>query len=70
MVSPSPQNFFSGKPITAKLIRNAIDKMREAQVRPDLSGNLNFRIDPAMGCYHPFDERDSWLSGKPVGGAS
>lgn len=54
------------KPLTFKMIRRAVDRMRMTQIRPDMNGNLRFIQDDA-GRWHPIDERDSWLSGKSVG---
>lgn len=64
-----PKNADFHKPVTINMIREAMTKIRETQVRPDLDGNINFQVDPKTGRWHPFDERDFWLSGKPVGGA-
>lgn len=59
------QNFFSGK-LTISDIRKYVAKMRELEIKPDSNGYFYYNpytrswIDPI---------RDSWLSGKPVGGA-
>jgi len=68
MIRPQHKNFskFKPKSIAFTMIRKAIENMRQYQVRADLSGNLNFRQMPD-GHWKPFDERDSWLCGKPVG---
>lgn len=53
--------------LTIKKIRKTLEKMKQAQIRPDMNGDIRFVMD-TKGRWHPVDERDSWLSGKPVGG--
>lgn len=52
--------------IKASQIRTALGKMREQQIRPDINGDIHFMC--VEGRYWvPYDERDSWLLGKPLG---